>query len=266
MSDRQLANDLGLIEHLSKAFAVALGLLYLLGFLVVALHLAKYGVSSFSVLQLQYLIAGIWLLGPLAFQGCITLISRRFEERAAPEVLGKFNWRRTLISLLFTGIPSVIFLSLMIGIPTIAHSITGGVIWQLLAFYIAMMVLAQIFWMSVRTEMKQETWLNNRSHAAPFYFVTLLIIVMWYAVWFSSRIYPLIPFSLGGGKQLTVVFIEGEKILPNEIQKPDRSAKRSIPYKLLLATDKYYVVVSPVPKEKSVEVSRDAVAGIIVLE
>jgi hypothetical protein len=37
--------------------------------------------------------------------------------------------------------------------------------------------------------------------------------VMWYGVWFSSRIYPLIPFSLGGGKPLTVVFIEGEKIL-----------------------------------------------------
>lgn len=40
---------------------------------------------------------------------------------------------------------------------------------------------------------------------------------------------PLIPFSLGGGKPLTAAFFEGEKKMPDEIQRVDRSAKRSIP-------------------------------------
>jgi len=35
---------------------------------------------------------------------------------------------------------------------------------------------------------------------------------------------------------------------------------------LLLTTDKYYVVLSPNPKERSIEISRDAVAGMVVLE
>ena len=84
-------------------------------------------------------------------------------------------------------------------------------------------------------------------------------------MWFPVRIYPLIPFSVGGGKPLTMVFFEGEKKMSDEIQKVDRSAKRSIPYKLLLATDKSFVVVSPSDKERSVEISRDSVAGMVVL-
>ncbi len=63
----------------------------------------------------------------------------------------------------------------------------------------------------------------------------------------------------------TVAFLEGEKKMPNEIEKTDRSAKRSIPYKLLVATDKYYIVVSPSPNEKSLEIDRDSVAGMVVL-
>jgi hypothetical protein len=57
----------------------------------------------------------------------------------------------------------------------------------------------------------------------------------------------------------------GEKKLPDVI-KSDISLKRSIPYELLVTTDKSYVVMSPDPNEKSIEVSRDSVAGIIVLE
>jgi hypothetical protein len=91
------------------------------------------------------------------------------------------------------------------------------------------------------------------------------VLILGFAVWFSVRIYPIIPSSLGGGKPLTVVFFEGDKKMPDEIQR-EGSTKRSIPYKLVLSTDKYYVVLSPAPKERSMEVSRDSVAGMIVLE
>jgi hypothetical protein len=71
MAGSQLTEDLEFIESLSKAFAVGLGLLYLLGFLVVASYLSRYGVASFDVLQLQYLIAGIWAIGPPVLLGSI---------------------------------------------------------------------------------------------------------------------------------------------------------------------------------------------------
>jgi hypothetical protein len=65
MPHAPLTSEINLVESLSKVFAVALGVLYLLGFLVVAAYLSQFGVSSFSVLQLQYLLAGIWLLAHL---------------------------------------------------------------------------------------------------------------------------------------------------------------------------------------------------------
>ncbi len=266
MPDAQLADDFSLIESLSKLFAVALGSLYLLGFLVVASHLSRYGVSSFSVLQLQYLTAGVWALGPPVVLGALTLISRRFDERAAPAIAGKYNWRGFFISVFFTGIPSLVFTAVLIGALSQIGAFTWGVLILLYVFYAATLNFAQMFWMSWRSEIEKETRWINRSHAAPFYLTFLLVIVLGYAVWFSVHIYPLIPFSLGGGRPLTVAFIEGDKKMPDEIQKTDRSAKRSIPYKLLLSTDKYYVVVSLSPKERSVEISRDSVAGMVVLE
>jgi hypothetical protein len=236
-----------------------------LGFLVVSSNLSGYGVSTFSVLQIRYLTAGIWLLGPPVVYSFITYTSRRFEDRAAPAVTGQFNWRRFAISSLLTAIPLALFYALLIVIPNVWHGLTWGVGLRLFLFYSAIVICTQMLWWSWRADPKRETWLINRS-SAPFYAALLLTIVISYAVWFSGRIYPLIPLSLGGGRPLTVVFIEGERKMPDEIKKTDPAAKRSIPYKLLLSTDKYYVVVAPSPKERSIEVSRDAVAGIVVLE
>jgi hypothetical protein len=266
MSNSQLADELSLIESLSKLFAVSLGVLYLLGFLVVASNLSRYGVSSFSVLQLQYLIAGAWVLGPPILHASIMEAKDRFEKRAVPETPGKYNWRRLVFSLLLSGIPLALFLGLLAAIPGVLVNMTWGVGIRFFLFYAAMMNFAGLFWVSRHAETNKETWWMNRSHAAPFYLASLVMTVMSYAVWFSVRIYPLIPMSLGGGRPITIVFIEGEKKMPAEIERSAPSTKRSIPYKLLLSTDKSYLVVSPSPKERSIEVSRDSVAGIVVLE
>jgi hypothetical protein len=264
MTETPLTNEIGVIESLSKVFAVALGVLYLLGFLVVASYLSRYGVSTFSVLQLQYLLAGIWLLGPPIIYSALTNVSRRFDARVVPEVAGRFNWRRWIFSMAVTGFPSIILLILLQ-----AANFLSGMTWQIFAqfffFNVFMTGLVGLIWTCRRTPQAEETWWLNRSHAAPFYLAALSMLVLLFAVWFAGRIYPQIPASLGGGKPLTVVFFEGEKKMPDEIQR-DGATKRSIPYKLVLSTDKYYVVLLPSAKERSMEVSRDSVAGMIVLE
>jgi len=165
-----------------------------------------------------------------------------------------------------TAIPSALFIALLAAIPNVFDSMTWGIGIRLFLFYAAMVNGAQFLWLSWRADTQKETWWLNRTHAAPFYLALLVMIVASYAVWFSVRIYPLIPFSLGGGKPLTVMFLEGDKRMPDGIERPEPDAKRSVPYKLLLSTDRYYVVVSPLPNERSMEISRDAVAGIIVLQ
>ncbi len=265
MSDSQLVSDLSLFESLSKILAIALGLLYLFGFLVVAAYLSRYGVSSFAVLQLQYLVAGIWALGPLVLHMVIDEVERRFGERAAPEVKGKFNWRRVVVSLFSSMIPSGFFIAILVAIPNLVDNLTWRIGVRVLLFYFGIWISGQLFWASRRVSADRETWLRTRDHAAHFFLVTLLMTVLGNALWFGARVYPLIPFSLGGGRPLTVVFFEGEKKMPEEIRRSSESAKRSVPYRLLLATDKYYVVLSPSDKERSLEISRESVGGIVVL-
>jgi hypothetical protein len=265
MPGHTLSNEIGLFESLSKLFAAALGVLYLTGFIVVASHLSGYGISSFSVVQLQYLIAGVWVLGPPALYASLLAVEYRFSERAAPEIKGKFNWRRFGISSLGGSIPSSVLMVLMAKIPNVSDNLTVGMGIRLFLFFFGMVIFAQLFWMSRGTDGTQEKWWLNRSHSAPFYLAMLLMIVFGYSLWFSARIYPLIPFSLGGGKPLTVVFFEGEKKMPDEIMKTASSAKRSIQYKLLLETDKYFVVASPADKERSLEISRDSIAGMVIV-
>jgi len=256
--------DLRILDSLSKCVAVAVGVIYLIGFLVVSAHLSRYGVSSFSVLQLQYLIAGSWLLGPpIVF---ISLFGgESFKERAAPLHSEKTDWPRFVFVSLVGIIPFAMFYGLLAAIPGIWENFTWGIGFRVFLFYFALWLCGHYLLNAWRVQTEKETWLVNRRHAAPFYLILLLAIALGYVFWFSARIYPLIPFSLGGGRPLTIAFIAGEKKLPDEI-KADISLKRSIPYQLLVTTDRSYVVVSQEPNEKSIEVSRDSVGGIVVLE
>jgi hypothetical protein len=260
-----LTNALSLVESLSKLLAAVVGVTYLVGFLVVAVYLLQFGVSSFSVLQLQYPIAGMWaVVPPVLFSG-VVYAGRGYEDRVAPLLPGKFGWRRLLISSTITAIPLALFFGLVIAIPNFFEKLTWRVVGGIYLFYLAMSVCTFLLWRSWTARAEDESIWLNQTHAARFYLTLLLMIALSYAVWFSVRVYPLIPFSLGGGAPLTVVFIEGERKMPQEIQRPDPGAKRSIPYKLLLSTDRYYIVVSPSPDERSLEISREAVAGIVVL-
>ena len=51
-------------EWIPKYVGICIGFVYSLGLLVVARHLSRYGVSTFSLFQTQYLIAGVLTVSP----------------------------------------------------------------------------------------------------------------------------------------------------------------------------------------------------------
>jgi hypothetical protein len=57
----------------AKGISFAIALTYLIGFFVVAWHLSKYGVSSLSLVHLQYLVAGLWVVLPPSFVALVML-------------------------------------------------------------------------------------------------------------------------------------------------------------------------------------------------
>lgn len=73
------------------------------------------------------------------------------------------------------------------------------------------------------------------------------------------------PPFIGGGSSLTVVFIAGEKPLPQGLA-TDASSRRSVPCQLLTETDKAYVILSPEHGEESMEIARDGVQAMVVLK
>jgi hypothetical protein len=255
-------NELNYLDPIAKAIGLIAGILYLCGFAIVAGHLSRHGVSSFSVIQLQYLIAGSWALLPLVAVMFILHVQYKFEAKTSAEVAGKFNWRRFVISATVAGLPLSI-LTVLIA----ASDVPSQMSWMLgIKYYLFFFVIdftASLCLKSWRTPKEKETVFVSRD-TAPFYLSLCLSIVGLYVVWFSKNIYPLVPYSFGGGKPLTVVFVPGEKKLPDGL-KLDQTSKRSVPYKLLTTTDKYYVVLSQEPDQLSIEVSRDYVAEMVVV-
>ncbi len=63
-------------DKVSKVVATGLGSLYAVGYLVVSVHLSRYGISSLELFKLHYLVAGFWCAAPLS---CYFLITSAFQ-------------------------------------------------------------------------------------------------------------------------------------------------------------------------------------------
>lgn len=145
-------NEIALLNLLSKFLGVAVGVLYLAGFLVVAIHLSRYGVSGFSVLQLQYLVAGAWTLGLPILVALMIQAQRRFEQRATPDTPGKINWPRLRTTSVLTSFQSGVCVAIFAAISGISwQSVTWGAGLGLFLFYVGMVDLAMLFLLAWRT-------------------------------------------------------------------------------------------------------------------
>lgn len=262
MDEREIP-EIALIESFSKVVAITVGLLYIAGYLTVTLHFSRYGVSGFSLLHLQYLVAGAWVLVPPFFLALGIHVSGRFYQKAVPDVVSGFNWKRFMIASSLIGLPVSLVTLPALTVPT-AGTWTGRRIVTAIGMVTSIWICIQVFWMAWRCEPEKETWWRSRKDAAPFYATLLCYLVVQYTIWFSGQVYPSIPFAAGGGRPLTVVLMEGEKKFPEGIKEAE-GGKKSIPYKLLMTTDKSYILQAQPPGELSIEVSRDSVAGMVVM-
>jgi hypothetical protein len=292
------------LEGIPKPLAIGLSVIYFFGFLVVTCHLTRYGVSSISLLKLQYLVAGVWLLAPLAglwvfLAGIVSpgpslFAERKFEfpvtnppqdiferlQQFSKEMLipqGVRGYLLELFGLAIMFVPivlaSIVIAAFGFGSLNAASSFMGTffrfhnlLIW--VAFFAGIAITAGLAINALsRTEEEEKAARKWKTDGFAFYMATLCaLILLWYVFYFARNWYPLIPYSLGGGKPLSVVFLlkteEGHKELPVV---PDSSGHRSIPYKMLLATEKTFVVLSPKKEEQAIEFERDAVLGMVVL-
>src|SRR5207253_3041233 len=89
-----------ILELASKAVVGFAGLCYILGLIVVTIHLRRYGLNSLTLSQLHYVTAGVWVLLPIVASALFVIfgmfVIKSQEERwagksksqKAPDIIG----------------------------------------------------------------------------------------------------------------------------------------------------------------------------------
>lgn len=242
------------LERAGKALPLAVAAIYVTGFLVVAGRLALYGTSSLELFKIQYLAAGFW---------CGFTFVLYFWFVTAVRSFCKFSLeaRQTrlpgvALNLLSNGVSIVLLVGFIYFVQRFfpSHS-------SLWLFYSLVVVD-----FALRTLMMKETdspW-SQHSFWARGLFVLLLFIGYVFA--FSDVVHADMPFSLGGGRPRSVVFVLNDGTGPtSSFLVRDGTGPRTIPYQLSLENENSFVV-SPKAGEKAIEFDRKSVAAMIVLE
>jgi hypothetical protein len=248
-------------EFGAKVVSLSIGFTYFIGFLVVAWYLSRYGVSSLSLLHLQYLVAGLWVVLPPSFVALLMLTKELptiHLDRRVPKIplLGRFAVN------LFTTLPAGIVFTLFVGF-LIVHLTTFKAL-VVLFLLVVIGLSISLFISSVRLPPGTTGRLISRN-LSPFYGGIAATAVGFYVWLFAANIYPAIPYEWGGGKPLNVIFLEGDKPLPDGIVN-DGNARHSIAYQLLVVTEKSYVVLPQAANQKSLQFDRESIQGIVVLK
>ena len=83
------------IELVSKGLVGFAGLCYVLGLIVVAMHLRHYGLNSLSLPQLHYITAGVWVLLPIAALTLAFIFGKFVIDAQKNAWLGKSRFEKT---------------------------------------------------------------------------------------------------------------------------------------------------------------------------
>jgi hypothetical protein len=224
----------------------------------------------------QYIVAGLWLIAPLVFF-CVAAASlaasivAKYSDAPAPpkSLLGGIGHHFRIVLEAIQLFAVLLFLTL--SIPLLAFDVSPPLT-NSISFYLERWrTFAKLFgfWFGICAT-GFACWYNSRfPKRLAWFFISVLVCLLifaWYVVFFSTNVYPQIPYNLGGGKPLSVVFLLKANTKEPVPLIPDNSGTRSVPYKMLLATDRTLVVLAQDERERSIEFSRDAVLGVVVLK
>lgn len=186
------------ISSISNIGITLIGLLYVGGFFVVNSYLSQYGTYTLSLVQSQYLAAGILVLMMFGF---VILSEMAFNRRRLGRLIRVRNWRTTVIATSATGIFAMLlfvlsdrnWLNLLIAFIPFSFLLLGN------------QIVSVFFWGWVWG--KKTVIMPARSgFSVGMLMVLSLITVLGSLYLFSMMTYPLIRPEFGGGAPQVVQF------------------------------------------------------------
>lgn len=264
-------------------FPLGLAAVYVLGFVIVGLHLAGYGASTLDLIKAQYLAAGFWFCFALfAYFGALKVVRSVMEFLPRRKRLPGFRQvgearQRLSLSLLANFLMAIWIGGILFTarhVPMARFREVNDAIWQIglvsLAFALSMAFLDISYhlrnWFRERAKDEsgsRDTWTVAWAGATFFLVVVFLLSVKTFAI----TIYRVIPFSLGGGEPRQVIFWLGPTTNPpqDSFVQRDGSNPYSVAYELLVENENSFVVISPKDGQRAIEFDRKSVGAVIVL-
>jgi hypothetical protein len=259
------------LELFGKIILGLAGFCYVIGVLVVSVHLRQYGVNSLALSQLSYVMAGMWAFIPIVlwlamlalvnYGIAIDSLTKNEKPRASKTFLGG-------ASNIF-GSKTVNVLA-SIAVALIMMGLAAEYLSKYLGLHLGLINWILIPWLGIVAAFTTSTALFNlaqRDTYKTFGDLTIglglaifaLLLSMWYVMAFANRTYNDIPMAIGGGGPTRVEMIvtpEGKAYLEN-IGIVFASQNRTASLQLLLAAEKQYVIIGA--DGQAVSVPADAV-------
>jgi hypothetical protein len=242
------------VQSMAKGLTIYTGTIYVIGFLVTAARLARYGVTSTELLNSQYIAAGL-LPGLLLWITILVLVSAsRYEPRKTGNGW-KASWRRANVAFVMP-IWAVYLLSLIFGE-------RFGEIWEGLypeAVPLILLLGELGLWILI-VGLKRRVFLGKSlrrglgidfSVVAQSIYVLLLLcsvlLLIAAATELALKLHKQLPQAYGGGKLLTVrLYVDGENV-PVELLEPGHDPDQdalawTIPLNLVFKTSEEFILV-----------------------
>jgi hypothetical protein len=194
-------------DKVSKMVATGLGFLYAVGYLVVSVHLSRYGISSLELFKLHYLVAGFWCVAPFSFYFLITSAMRGIVlswANQSSKPLKRMSAKGTKAFLICVHVAFAVALvvTAVLGSPDNFRGMVKarGV---LTAEILLLLFSIEFIWMFFTQPMQLaaapiETQLLFSGSMAKLFAFFLFAPLLTYLGLFSTDIYPHIPFAWGG--------------------------------------------------------------------
>jgi hypothetical protein len=269
------------INSITEITALVLGSVYAAGLLVTSLHLAQYGVTSLPLARAQYLLAGMWCLLtgilPLSIAGIwYGGFSEAFDFSKFPQGYGA--WVRAIwaglegiSAIIGLTLLTVIFTCLVFRIRPFSHveHLVPFVLRQIIPFSKAWSIaigsavaagIATHAFEAARSAPALSTRVEEISLGLANATVSIVAAFL-YIAYFATRIHAIIPQAVGGGRPVPIRLFLGQNCSSDLRSRIEGEGD----WRLLLRTPTSYFLLPADNQNRSIELSRELVQGIVAL-
>ncbi len=237
-----------LIERSLKLAVAFVAIAYVFGIVVLNVHLSRYGYHSLGLLQLDYVVAGLWSLFPVILTCLLIFIYFyfRFESSLFDGSQSKTNVsvEQKLTQLIAAGVAcllTVLFIFWYFEIDFAWSWVVAG----LVGFFITAGIV--VFPIGIAAEENRK----DRILLAVM-LIWCLIFLPFYLVYFGRNVYQTIPDTSGGGKGTKAVLVAKDAAAQSLLEAVGArfaENRKSAPVRLIRSTDKEMIIALESPPE-----------------